>query len=42
MGKDLGDAMRSFKKGLQDDDKAKLDKPDEPAKPDADKSGSDR
>ena len=42
MGKDLGDAMRSFKKGLQDDDKAKLDKPDEPTKPDGDKTGSDR
>ena len=42
MGKDLGDAMRSFKKGLQDDDKAKLDKPEDAAKPDADKPGSDK
>jgi len=44
MGKDLGDAMRAFKKGMQDnpDDKAKIDKPEEPAKPDADKPGSDR
>jgi len=45
MGKDLGDAMRAFKKGLSDgspDDKAKLDKPEDPAKPDADKPSGDR
>ena len=43
MGKDLGDAMRSFKKGLNDnpDDSAKIDKPVDPAKPD-DKPGPDR
>lgn len=52
IGKDLGDAMRAFKKGLQDnpDEQPKIDKPAEPAapdksavdKPDADKPGSDR
>jgi len=44
MGKDLGDAMRAFKKGMQDnpDDKTKIDPPADPAKPDADKPGSDR
>ena len=45
MGKDIGDAMRAFKKGLNDgspDDKTKIDKPEEPAKPDADKPGPDR
>ena len=42
---DLGKSMSAFKKGLNDpapDDKAKIDKPEEPAKPDADKPGSDR
>jgi len=42
MGKDLGDAMRAFKKGMNDDDKPKIDKPDEPAKPDSDQPGPDR
>jgi sec-independent protein translocase protein TatA len=45
VGKDLGDAMRAFKKGLSDgnsEDKAKIDKPADPAKPDADKPGPDR
>ena len=44
MGKDLGDAMRAFKKGMNDDDKPKIDnagKSDDPAKPD-DKSSPDR
>ena len=45
MGKDIGDAMRAFKKGLNDgnaDDKAKIDKPADPAKSDADKPDADR
>jgi TatA/E family protein of Tat protein translocase len=45
VGKDLSEAVRAFKKGLKDenpDDKAKIDKPADPAKPDADKSGPDR
>ena len=44
MGKDLGDAMRAFKKGLNDnpDDKGKIDKPADAAKSDADKPDTDR
>ena len=45
MFEDLGKSMSAFKKGLNDgnaDDKAKLDKPEEPAKPEADKPGPDK
>jgi len=43
MGKDLGDAMRAFKKGMNEDDsKPKIDPPADSAKSDADKPGSDK
>ena len=45
IGKDLGDAMRAFKKGLHDgnpEDPAKIDKPADPVKPDPDQPGPDK